>query len=175
MTIPAPQPVKMGCWQRALTAGLVGFVLLCIIIGIASQWPSSSAPAASVPTDAPVAIKADPPTVIVEPTTAPEPTSAAPTIESIREQQTLTAQIGRRLFLARDYGDDWPFTVEEVEVSCLPGRLVVMDAGGTRYALNGTAQRDYPRFDPVWVTETTATGLRKSVQPFLDEGLELCE
>lgn len=161
---PAPKKRSRLTTCLLASAGLF-LVAVCGLVAIGVN----NMPAGTV-------VESDPPTAVAEPTARPVPTAVpAPTIESIREQQTLTAQIGRRLFLARDYGDEWPFTVDEVEVSCLPGRMVVIDAGGTRYGLNGTSQRDYPRFDPVWVTETDAMGLRKSVGPFLDEGLELCE
>lgn len=48
-----------------------------------------------------------------------------------------------------EYGDDWPYTVESGRLYCdPPGSNVVMESGGTVYALNGramgnAAQRGY--------------------------------
>jgi hypothetical protein len=54
-----------------------------------------------------------------------------------------------------DFGDAWPLTVDEGELSCdqtgSSRGAVVFEAGGTRYGLNGTAtRRGYPAIDPIW-------------------------
>lgn len=45
-----------------------------------------------------------------------------------------------KLLLKADFGEDWPFRVEEGEVECLDGYVVVFNAGGKSYALNDAAR-----------------------------------
>ncbi|MGR3709818.1 MAG: DUF2511 domain-containing protein, partial [Alterinioella nitratireducens] len=60
-------------------------------------------------------------------------------------------------------------------VECRNGMEVVFVSGGETYALNGTAQsRGHQRIDPIWLDNPELPGLKISVSPMIDMGLDLC-
>ena len=50
---------------------------------------------------------------------------------------------------AADLGDQWPLTVDKINLDCSRG-AVYFDAGGTYYTLNGTAKGSPPRLGRTW-------------------------
>lgn len=83
-----------------------------------------------------------------------------------------------------DYGDKWPFTVEEGVLSCRDtGRTVgttrmveiTFTANGVTYGINGTAKGNdrYSDVDAIWATNPSCPGTRKDIGPILDRGLAL--
>lgn len=56
-----------------------------------------------------------------------------------------------RLISRVDYGEDWPFTVEDGVLSC-DSLEVVFTTGGVSYGINGqaTGAGDYAEVDPIW-------------------------
>nr|NLU60050.1 DUF2511 domain-containing protein [Pseudomonas sp. BIGb0427] len=48
---------------------------------------------------------------------------------------------------SQEYGEDWPFTVESVELMCEPGppKALLKVPDGTVYALNASASQSWPK------------------------------
>ncbi|MEA1606137.1 DUF2511 domain-containing protein [Pseudomonas spirodelae] len=89
---------------------------------------------------------------------------------------------GPQLISADDYGDAWPFTVDEMHLSCFPGdALVVADAEtGVMYPLNGTAKAKASALglepiDKVWRADPDIAGAKVSLGPVIEQGLPLCK
>ncbi|MCE5322356.1 YebY family protein [bacterium] len=83
-----------------------------------------------------------------------------------------------------EYGDKWPFTVNEGTLSCREtGRVVgttkmvevTFTANGITYALNGTAKQNnsYANVDSIWAKDTSLPGTKKDIGPIIDRGLAL--
>lgn len=80
---------------------------------------------------------------------------------------------------AADYGDEWPFTVEEGQINCLPGRAIVFTTEEASYPLNGNAMSIAETFDlkpleEIWKDSPLGGGTKISVGPFIDLGLSRC-
>ncbi|MGH3042597.1 MAG: DUF2511 domain-containing protein [Gaiellaceae bacterium] len=77
-----------------------------------------------------------------------------------------------------EFGDDWPFTVEEAELRGAGSHgfgSVTIKVNGTEYALNGIAKGQH-RFEDVeliWADDLE-TGAKKNIGPIIDRGLKLC-
>lgn len=89
---------------------------------------------------------------------------------------------GPQLISASDYGDAWPFTVEEMHLSCLPGRaVVVMDVeSGAMYAVNSHANAKaralaLEPLEKIWRENPAIPGTKVSIGPVIEQGLQLCK
>jgi hypothetical protein len=89
---------------------------------------------------------------------------------------------GPQLISADDYGAAWPFTVEEMHLSCFPGNaVVVMDSEtGVMYPLNGIAQAKASALvleplDKLWRADPEIAGAKISLGPLIEQGLTLCK
>lgn len=89
---------------------------------------------------------------------------------------------GPQLISAEDYGEAWPFTVEEMHLSCFPGNaLVVSDAEtGVMYPLNGVANAEAAALalepiEKVWRADPDIAGAKVSLGPVIEQGLPLCK
>lgn len=71
---------------------------------------------------------------------------------------------------------DWPFTVDAGTLRCEDQAVTFTPAGGTRYAVNGTAKSSgYPSITPIWADDTNlGNGLKVDISEVLDQGLALC-
>ena len=102
------------------------------------------------------------------------------------------------LFQSAQYGETWPFTVDNGTASCHEGKAVVFTSGGKQYALNGVAEiRGYQKLDSIWKTSLAKVELIKNIAeakkmspeqtkifmdpppkmdigPLIKEGLRLC-
>lgn len=76
-----------------------------------------------------------------------------------------------------DFGDDWPFTVDEGILACVGVSEVVFKAGGKTYAVNGMAvgTGKYAEVEEIWADNPSIPGTKKNIGPIIDRGLELCE
>ena len=72
------------------------------------------------------------------------------------------------------YGDAWPFTVEQGHVDCVPYQKAVFRTRGRTYALNGLARSKYPEIDPIWRAHPELPGLKVNIGPMIDLALEQC-
>ena len=95
--------------RKLVSRGIIGFIVLVILVAVAGRGDRSKE--ASSPT--------------VQPTTEVMTVSATAT--------NIPGYVRKE-----DYGDEWPFTVDEGVVSCQKGG-VVFYSGGTIYAMNGIA------------------------------------
>lgn len=83
---------------------------------------------------------------------------------------------------AADYGDAWPFTVEEMHLLCLDGNAVVASdpESGRMYPLNGSATAKATKLAleplaPIWRDDPALHGAKLSVSPMIERGLALCQ
>lgn len=83
-----------------------------------------------------------------------------------------------------DFGDRWPFTVDQGVLRCEPPSQVVFSSGGVDYAVNGMARGDmrargWQEIDGIWAPNTdpevAGMDLKISVGPLIERGLELCD
>ena len=74
-----------------------------------------------------------------------------------------------------DYGDDWPFTVEEGTLIC-DLRQVTFAHDGVVYGLNRTARATglYEDIAPLQVEDASSEDGRKSLEPLVEDGRDLC-
>lgn len=73
----------------------------------------------------------------------------------------------------------WPFTVDTATLFCTKaagGERVTVVADREMYALNGTAKSAnlWPPFDPIWLDNPNAPGLKVDIGPMIQRGLALC-
>lgn len=61
----------------------------------------------------------------------------------------IAAPVHAETITAAEYGAEWPFTVNEVELSCRNVAAVLMTANGKRYWLNGKASAQFKSL-PSW-------------------------
>ena len=83
-----------------------------------------------------------------------------------------------------DYGDAWPLTIPEATLVCEKG-AVFLKADGKHYGITGLGQTwvklEYPStarsLDAIWRDDPASnfSGLKISIGPLIDDGLELCE
>lgn len=84
-------------------------------------------------------------------------------------------------FAKEDYPEQWAFNVDEVAIWCMTGKqLYVVDYTDDQwYALNGpgkaNAQTNNAQADitPIWA-DNEETGVKKSLSPWINKGLDLC-
>lgn len=80
-----------------------------------------------------------------------------------------------------EFGDEWPFSVPDGTLRCEGSGgsgAVTFEAQGRLYGVNGTAKsKGLPGIEPIWVADPAAPGLglKKSVGPIIDRGLQLCQ
>lgn len=74
-----------------------------------------------------------------------------------------------------EFGEAWPFTVDEGYVDCLPAQAAVFKANGTTYAINGLARSRYPAVDPIWRDNPEIPGTKVSIGSMIDLALEQCK
>lgn len=82
-----------------------------------------------------------------------------------------------------EYGEKWPFTFDDGLISCIKGGVFIAD-GKTlvKYPLTGLSMT-YMRngmvlarpLEEVWLPNPKNPGAKINVNPFIDEGLKLCE
>lgn len=82
-----------------------------------------------------------------------------------------------RGFVSREaFGADWPLTVDSGILRCEPPQLVVIDTGGTTYAVNGSAKgtKRWADADTITAPHPSIVGGRMDVAPLISRGLDLC-
>jgi hypothetical protein len=88
-----------------------------------------------------------------------------------------------------NFGNSWPFTVSQGELSC-SGNSVTFKANGKTYAVNGTAKsRGYAPINEIWKDDEKMIKILKesfpgedigpppkiNIGPIIDKGLSLCK
>lgn len=101
----------------------------------------------------------------------------AATEDRIRRGQELRNTPGpRRRITAKEMGDKWPLTVDEVDIECrADGRLALIHYDGVIYGINGTAmQAGFTDFRPLWKDNPTEKGLKINIGPLIAAARRLC-
>jgi hypothetical protein len=179
LTALAAVAMVLTNWKRVKATGkgkglaiaalvISGFWLAIMAYSLLS--PSSN-PANSTATEVAEVIEAEPEPQLIEPEAAPEP-------ESTLVQDPLVTQA--------QYGDAWPFAVNEGTLRCFviqsegiddqPAAVITLD--GNNYALNGVAiQQGYTELtleSDVWL-DNPETGAKVSIGPLVTEAVALCD
>ena len=166
--------------KKAISLVATVFSLLIIIAGIAAcsgddgatTTTTQVAPASTTASSATTSTAAKTTTTTAKPTT----TSAATTTTASEVGERLAAN--RVLIPREDFGEDWPFTVEE---GVLKGDgsggvgEITFTADGVTYAVNGTAKgtHKYTEIDAIWADNPSMPGAKINIGPIIDLGLEL--
>ncbi len=91
------------------------------------------------------------------------------------------------VFKKADYGDKWPFSVDEIETYCagLAKNEIYFRAGGKVYALNGKAQtaaenrkstETFDTFKDIWLDDPKSPGSKIAMpSEFISKAFEHCE
>lgn len=79
-----------------------------------------------------------------------------------------------------NFGDAWPFTVEEGLLSCQGGNgfgAVIFSSNGITYAVNGIAKgrKTYNDIEAIWANNPAIPGIKKDLGTIIDRGLKLCK
>jgi hypothetical protein len=96
-----------------------------------------------------------------------------------QEEQTdgLDSQKKRITYRRSDYGDRWPFSVDEITVFCVMGNRVYFESSGMVYPLNGKAMADSKRdFKEIWLDNPNLSGTK--IPPpgeFISNALNNCK
>lgn len=77
-----------------------------------------------------------------------------------------------------EFGDRWPLTVDDGTLSC-QFNAVIFTREGVTYAVNGVAQqmradRKWHDITEIWADNPDTPGLKKSLDPLLARGQQLC-
>lgn len=93
-----------------------------------------------------------------------------------------SALAGIELISKEQLGEDWPFTTEEMHLSCLAGgAVVVMDVETAEmYPVNGVAIGQSKRnamkpLSDIWLDDPEIQGAKISVSRIIESGLKLCK
>lgn len=79
-----------------------------------------------------------------------------------------------------EFGEKWPFIVDEGEVRCVDGMFIVFSVKGIIYAVNGTARSAMKKNGwrdvyEIWKDNPELPDSKISISPIIDRGLELCK
>ena len=83
------------------------------------------------------------------------------------------------LITASEFGDAWPFTVDQGTLSCTGSNgigEVLFTVDDVTYAVNNVARHQgiYADIDAIWADSPSRPGLKKNIQPIIKRGLALC-
>ena len=83
-----------------------------------------------------------------------------------------------KLIKKEDFGDAWPFKVDEGRLECI-NSAVIFHTEGKTYAVNGMAsgQGKYRDIEEIWLYDPSFpdSGIRINIGSIIDAGLELCK
>jgi len=76
-----------------------------------------------------------------------------------------------------EYGERWPFTVDEGYLDCKGFREVIFRVGRKEYGLSGEAvgAEKYLNIDPIWREDPQMKGTKIIVTPLVQKGLGICK
>jgi hypothetical protein len=74
-----------------------------------------------------------------------------------------------------DYGNDWPFNVEEGVEDCVRGMNAIFRHAGAVYGLNGKAvQSGYIRINDIWRDDPDVPDTKINIGPMIQLALKQC-
>lgn len=104
------------------------------------------------------------------------------TNKSPEEQEIQTSKPSSIIFKKLDYGEEWPFSVDQIEVFCAGYHEIYFKTSGKIYTLNGSsksASKDSPWIHPaeeIWLDDPVYPEVKIGLpDDFIRQGLELCE
>ena len=76
-----------------------------------------------------------------------------------------------------EYGEKWPFTVDEGYLDCLGNHEVIFKVGRRQYALSGEAgaTQKYLEVDLIWKEDPKMKGTKMLIAPIIERGEKLCK
>lgn len=93
-------------------------------------------------------------------------------------QQTDTSEgeaLSGELITKEEFGDKWPFTVDEGRIECRQAGALVFVSGEFEYQLNGMAsQLGYASINSVWRWNPDIEGTRIPLTPVIQRAQSLC-
>lgn len=108
----------------------------------------------------------------------PEPTESPKTVATptdTPDAQPAETLVGQSV-AAAEYGEDWPFTVQQGTVDCLQGGAAIFRSEGKIYQLNGkAASLNYLPLDPIWRDNPEIPGTKINIGPMIKLALEQCD
>ncbi|WP_438455303.1 DUF2511 domain-containing protein [Vreelandella venusta] len=76
---------------------------------------------------------------------------------------------------SEEFGDKWPFTVDEGRIECREAGALVFVHGDFEYQLNGIAtQQGYTSINSIWRWNPDIPGARISITPIIQRAQSLC-
>jgi hypothetical protein len=85
----------------------------------------------------------------------------------------------------QQFGNDWPFTVDEGLLACkIRGQVgntivgeVIFTVGEITYGINGIAKgtNKYAAIENIWSDNQSLPGTKKNISPIIQKGVELCK
>ena len=90
----------------------------------------------------------------------------------------IAAPVQAETITAAEYGDKWPFTVNEGTLICLPPGAVILRTRQGRYNINGLAISHYERnkhVREIWKLDPKNPEMRISLGDIIPRGLKLCK
>jgi hypothetical protein len=79
---------------------------------------------------------------------------------------------------AAEYGAEWPFTVNEGTLMCLPPGAVILKTRQGMYNINGLAMSHYERnkdIREIWKPDPKIPGMKIYLGDITNRGLKLCK
>ena len=79
------------------------------------------------------------------------------------------------LITRAEFGDKWPFTVDEGRIECREAGALIFVHGDFEYQLNGTAsQLGYTSINSIWRWNPDIEGTRIPITPVIQRAQKLC-
>jgi hypothetical protein len=76
-----------------------------------------------------------------------------------------------------EYGDRWPFTVDEGYLDCVGFKEVILRVGRKEYGLSGQAvgTEKYLDVDAIWKEDPQMKGTKIPINPLVQKGMSICK
>ena len=97
--------------------------------------------------------------------------------------ETLSS-VNEKIISKRDYGKEWPFTVDQGILKC-DNNAVIFISNGRTYGVNGTAKsrgrnQGYSDIEDIWAFDPLFSDggnneVRINIGPIISDGLKLCK
>lgn len=84
-------------------------------------------------------------------------------------------ELAGEVITSEEFGDKWPFTVDEGRIECREAGALVFVHGDFEYQLNGIAtQQGYTSINSIWRWNPDIPGTRISITPIIQRAQSLC-
>ncbi|WP_404463095.1 YebY family protein [Vreelandella aquamarina] len=84
-------------------------------------------------------------------------------------------ELAGEVITSEEFGDKWPFTVDDGRIECREAGALVFVHGDFEYQLNGVAtQQGYTSINSIWRWNPDIPGTRISITPIIQRAQALC-